>query len=49
MIEPELGQERFLTDHPVRLILQDKFAKVPIMTGVTRDEFSYSALGKLTQ
>ncbi|KAF5306942.1 hypothetical protein FQA39_LY00172 [Lamprigera yunnana] len=43
VIEPDCGQERFLTDDPVKLLLEGKFEKVPIMTGITSGEFDYRA------
>ncbi|XP_060523214.1 uncharacterized protein LOC132700111 [Cylas formicarius] len=43
VIEKDFGQERFLTDHPIELILADKFYKIPFIAGVTTHEFSYRA------
>ncbi|XP_011645491.1 esterase FE4-like [Pogonomyrmex barbatus] len=41
VVEPEVhGVERFLTEQPVDLIRQGKFHKVPLIVGVTKDEFS---------
>jgi hypothetical protein len=37
--------ERFLEAHPAKLFLSGKFVEVPLMTGMTKDEFSYGALG----
>ncbi|XP_015127076.1 esterase E4 [Diachasma alloeum] len=40
VIEPEVpGVERFLSDQPVDLIRQGKLYHVPVMTGITKDEF----------
>ncbi|KAL3273421.1 hypothetical protein HHI36_014865 [Cryptolaemus montrouzieri] len=44
VIEGEFGQERFLTDHPIKLVLQGNFQKVPILSGITVEEFGYRAL-----
>ncbi|KAK5641626.1 hypothetical protein RI129_010173 [Pyrocoelia pectoralis] len=41
VIEPDFGQERFLTEHPLRSVLKGNFAKVPIITGITTEEFSH--------
>ncbi|XP_018565472.1 esterase E4-like [Anoplophora glabripennis] len=43
VIEPDFGQPRFLTDHPIYLIQNDQFKRVPFMTGLTADEFGYRA------
>ncbi|KAK5641623.1 hypothetical protein RI129_010170 [Pyrocoelia pectoralis] len=45
VIELDFGQERFLTEHPIRSVLNGNFQKVPIMAGITEEEFSYLALG----
>jgi hypothetical protein len=44
VIEPALGPGRFLEAHPAKLFLSGKFVKVPLITGMTKDEFSYKAL-----
>ncbi|KAF5303743.1 hypothetical protein FQR65_LT18959 [Abscondita terminalis] len=41
VIELDFGQERFLTEHPIVSGLNGKFANVPIMAGVTSEEFSH--------
>lgn len=46
MIEGDFGQERFLLEHPVLLAREGKFEKVPMLTGVTTDEFAGRAVGK---
>ncbi|KAF5306930.1 hypothetical protein FQA39_LY00160 [Lamprigera yunnana] len=43
VIELDFGQERFLTEHPIKSVLNDDFVKVPFMAGVTTEEFSYLA------
>ncbi|KAF5306941.1 hypothetical protein FQA39_LY00171 [Lamprigera yunnana] len=43
VIEPDCGQERFLTDNPVKLVLEGKYEKVPVMAGITTEEFKYVA------
>lgn len=45
MIEPDFGQPRFLTEHPLKLLLKGDFVKVPILAGVTKDEFGALAYG----
>lgn len=39
VIEPNFGQERFLTDDPMKLFRSGAFAKVNVLAGVTADEF----------
>ncbi|XP_043269312.1 uncharacterized protein [Venturia canescens] len=40
VVEPEVpGVERFLTAQPIDLIREGKFHHVPLITGVTKDEF----------
>lgn len=46
MIEDDFGQERFLAEHPVLMVRDGRFEKVPLLTGVTSDEFSGRAVGK---
>ncbi|XP_045476841.1 esterase FE4-like [Harmonia axyridis] len=48
VIERDFGQEIFLPDHPVKLVLQGKFQKVPMEIGYMSDEFSDRAI-KLVQ
>lgn len=40
VVEPDFGQERFLTDNPTRLFRLGRFHKVPIIAGVTELEFA---------
>lgn len=47
VIEEDFGQERFLLDDPVKLIKSGNFEKVPIMLGITQDEFGYMAFCKI--
>jgi hypothetical protein len=46
VIEPDTIAERFLEADPTELFLSGKFAKVPLITGITKDGFSYKALCK---
>lgn len=46
VVEEDFGQERFLTEHPIKLVTEGKFKKVPLLTGVTEYEFGYKAFGK---
>nr|QIK02109.1 carboxylesterase 9 [Holotrichia parallela] len=39
VIEQDFGQARFLTAHPIELVLKDKMEKVPVLVGMTADEF----------
>ncbi|GJQ73729.1 hypothetical protein Trydic_g14063 [Trypoxylus dichotomus] len=39
VIEPDFGQERFLTEHPLDSVQKKNFENVPVMLGVTTDEF----------
>ncbi|KAI4456238.1 carboxylesterase [Holotrichia oblita] len=43
VIEPDFGQERFLTEHPITSVLHGRFAKVPVMIGITEIEFGFVA------
>lgn len=46
VVEPDFGQERFLTDDPVRLFRSGRFQRVPILAGITELEFMTPAVGK---
>lgn len=46
VMEKDFGQPRFLTAHPITLIQNGEFHKVPFITGVTADEFAYKAFGE---
>ncbi|KAF5306937.1 hypothetical protein FQA39_LY00167 [Lamprigera yunnana] len=47
VIEPDCGQERFLTDNPVKLFLEGKYQKVPVMAGIASEETEFAAYGLL--
>ncbi|XP_034950414.1 esterase FE4-like [Chelonus insularis] len=50
VVEPDLpGLERFLPAQPVDLIRQRKFAQVPLIVGVTKDEFAGFLAGAIEQ
>jgi carboxylesterase type B len=49
VIEEDFGQERFLTEHPIKLINSGRFEKVPVLAGITKDEFAYKAFCKILQ
>ncbi|XP_055854089.1 juvenile hormone esterase-like [Episyrphus balteatus] len=40
VIEKDFGQERFLTDDPVAALEQGNFQKIPLIVGMTKDEFA---------
>lgn len=44
VIEPDYGQERFLIEDPVRSYQNGNFMKIPIITGMTKDEFAGQAI-----
>lgn len=46
VIERVTRGERFLEANSTDLFLSGKFAQVPLITGMTKDEFSYKALRK---
>lgn len=39
VVEHDFGQERFFTDDPNNLFKSGKFNKVPVIVGITTDEF----------
>ena len=43
VVEPDFGQERFIEEEPVKMFKEGRFWRVPVITGVTEDEFSSSA------
>lgn len=49
VVEPDLGQERFLTDDPTRLFLRGDFYRVPVIAGITELEFTNLGISKLNQ
>lgn len=44
VVEPDFGQERFLTQDPTCAFERGQFAKVDILTGITEYEFLYPAV-----
>lgn len=46
VVEPDFGQERFLTDDPTKLIQRGDFSRVPILAGITKFELLQSAISK---
>lgn len=46
VIELDFGQQRFLTDHPVKLFKEGKFTQIPILAGITKYEFLHPAISK---
>ncbi|KAM7351885.1 juvenile hormone esterase [Cochliomyia hominivorax] len=47
VVERDFGQERFLVEDPVKSYQNSEFMKIPIITGMTKDEFVGPALGIL--
>ncbi|XP_062562253.1 juvenile hormone esterase-like [Armigeres subalbatus] len=47
VIEPDFGQERFLTEDPTESFLKGNFMKVPVIAGITQDEFAGPAVAFL--
>ncbi|KAK9692540.1 Carboxylesterase family [Popillia japonica] len=41
VIEPDFGQERFLVEHPITSAIHGRYAKIPVMLGITEIEFGY--------
>ncbi|GAB0094319.1 Carboxylic ester hydrolase [Sergentomyia squamirostris] len=39
VIEPDFGQERFLIEDPVVSYLEGRYMKIPVISGITQDEF----------
>jgi carboxylesterase type B len=44
VIEPDFGQDRFLTENPHTLLAKGAYEKVPVLTGITKDELAFSAV-----
>ncbi|XP_058065623.1 juvenile hormone esterase [Anopheles bellator] len=44
IIEPDFGQERFLDRNPTEAFRKGDFMKVPLMAGITKDEFAGPAV-----
>lgn len=49
VVERDFGQERFLIEDPVKSYQNGDFMKIPVITGMTKDEFVGPALCKLKQ
>ncbi|KXJ73122.1 hypothetical protein RP20_CCG016470 [Aedes albopictus] len=47
VVEPDFGQERFLTEDPTQSFLKGDFVKVPVIAGITQDEFAGPAVSFL--
>ncbi len=45
VIEPELGQTRYLENDPDTLLASGNFSRVPVLIGITADEFAESVPG----
>lgn len=43
VIEPDFGQERFLTEQPLDIIRRGDFYAVPMIISQTQDEFFWKA------
>ncbi|CAD7085435.1 unnamed protein product [Hermetia illucens] len=48
VIEPDFGQERFLTADPTKVYQRGDFMRIPIISGITKDEFAFPAISTLT-
>lgn len=46
VIEPDFGQERFFIEDPIKSFADGNFARIPVMIGVTADEFVDPVPGK---
>lgn len=46
VIERDFGQERFLPDHPINLLKAQNFTKMPVITGITQNEYISLAHGE---
>lgn len=46
VVERDFGQERFLTEDPVKSYQNGDFMKIPVITGMTKDEFVGPAICK---
>ncbi|KAJ4445588.1 hypothetical protein ANN_12269 [Periplaneta americana] len=44
VVEQESTEERFLSESPMKTLLEGNFVNVPYMTGMNKDEFNYRAL-----
>ncbi|KAF2888198.1 hypothetical protein ILUMI_17975, partial [Ignelater luminosus] len=43
VIEPDFGQERFLTENPIELAMKGRFVKIPVIGSISALEFAGSA------
>lgn len=46
VVELDFGQERFLTDDPTESFSLGRFARVPVLAGITKFEFLYPAISE---
>lgn len=46
VIEPDFGQERFLTEDPTKLFKNGEFSQVPVLAGISRYELLHPAICK---
>lgn len=46
VVEPDFGQERFLTEDPAISFKKGNFARVPILAGIAKYEFLHPAISK---
>lgn len=49
VVERNYGQDPFLDQSPVRLFRDGNFQKIPVMAGITKDEFISLAVGKFVR
>lgn len=45
VIEPDFGQVRFLTEEPNESFRSQKFSKLPVIAGITANEFAATVIG----
>ncbi|RZC31840.1 COesterase domain containing protein [Asbolus verrucosus] len=48
VIEEDFGQQRFLHDHPIKLIESGHFENIPVVAGITKDEIADRAVALLS-
>lgn len=46
VVEPDFGQERFLTEDPAVSFKRGNFARVPVLAGIAKYEFLHPAISK---
>ncbi|XP_063924662.1 esterase FE4-like [Zophobas morio] len=44
VIEKDYGQQRFIIEHPVKSIVNNNFQELPVLVGVTQNEFAFQTL-----